>query len=121
VNTFHLGASDLGLLTSVYFLAFALFQPLLGVLLDRFGPRRVEGLLAAVAMVAGHMTVGNMASRLERAGIAPSYVVGIGVGASVLVQAAALFWFFLRMSPGRGMDRLCLPSSVHRENRSVVH
>ena len=41
VRTFHLGASDLGLLTSVYFLAFALFQPLLGVLLDRFGPRRI--------------------------------------------------------------------------------
>ena len=49
VRTFHLGASDLGLLTSVYFLAFALFQPLLGVLLDRFGPRRVEGVLLLVA------------------------------------------------------------------------
>ncbi|MFZ4441329.1 MAG: MFS transporter [Syntrophales bacterium] len=49
MKTFHLGASDLGLLTSVYFLAFALFQPLLGVLLDRFGPRRVEGALLLIA------------------------------------------------------------------------
>ena len=49
VRTYHLGASDLGLLTSVYFLAFAMFQPLLGVLLDRFGPRRVEGSLLLVA------------------------------------------------------------------------
>jgi MFS family permease len=39
VRIFNLDASELGLLTSVYFLTFALFQPLLGVLLDRFGPR----------------------------------------------------------------------------------
>jgi hypothetical protein len=44
-------------------------------------------------MVAGHMTMGNMASRLERAGIAPSYVIGIGVGASALVQAALVLGF----------------------------
>ena len=38
---FSLAPSDLGLLTSAYFLAFAAFQLPLGVLLDRFGPRRV--------------------------------------------------------------------------------
>ena len=37
---FGLSPGDLGLLTSAYFLAFALFQLPLGVLLDRFGPRR---------------------------------------------------------------------------------
>ena len=49
VDAFGLSAADLGLLTSVYFLAFTLSQPLLGVFLDRFGPRRVEGYLLLLA------------------------------------------------------------------------
>ncbi len=44
------GSAGLGLLTAVYFLTFAAFQLPLGVLLDRFGPRRVEaGLLIFAA------------------------------------------------------------------------
>ncbi len=38
-----LSPADLGLLTSAYFLTFAAFQLPLGMLLDRFGSRRVEG------------------------------------------------------------------------------
>ena len=49
VADLNLDAADLGLLTSVYFLAFALFQLPLGILLDRFGPRRVETTLLLVA------------------------------------------------------------------------
>ena len=41
--------ADLGLLTSAYFLAFAAFQLPLGILLDRFGPRRIEALLLLIA------------------------------------------------------------------------
>jgi predicted MFS family arabinose efflux permease len=44
-----LTAAELGLLTSAYLLAFALFQLPLGVLLDRFGPRRVQAALLACA------------------------------------------------------------------------
>jgi predicted MFS family arabinose efflux permease len=45
-----LSAAELGLLTSAYLFAFALCQLPLGVLLDRFGPRRVQaGLLACAA------------------------------------------------------------------------
>lgn len=44
-----LGAADLGLLTSAYFLAFGAAQLPLGVLLDRFGPRRVEAALLLIA------------------------------------------------------------------------
>ncbi len=44
-----LGASELGFLTSAYLLAFALFQLPLGVLLDRYGPRRVQSALIALA------------------------------------------------------------------------
>jgi predicted MFS family arabinose efflux permease len=44
-----LSAAELGLLTAAYLLAFALFQLPLGVLLDRFGPRRVQAALLACA------------------------------------------------------------------------
>ncbi|HZA65792.1 MAG TPA: MFS transporter [Geminicoccaceae bacterium] len=44
-----LSAGELGLLTSAYLFAFALFQLPLGVLLDRFGPRRVQATLFACA------------------------------------------------------------------------
>jgi MFS family permease len=48
---FALSAADLGLLTSTYFLVFAAFQIPLGVLLDRFGPRRVLVALLVFAAV----------------------------------------------------------------------
>jgi predicted MFS family arabinose efflux permease len=44
-----LDASELGFLTSAYLLAFALFQLPLGILLDRYGPRRVQSVLIAIA------------------------------------------------------------------------
>ncbi len=40
-----LGADDLGLLTSVYFLTFAAAQIPIGILLDRYGPRRIQSAL----------------------------------------------------------------------------
>jgi hypothetical protein len=46
---FALSAASLGLLTSAYFLAFAAFQLPLGLLLDRFGPRRTDAALLLVA------------------------------------------------------------------------
>ena len=51
VRDVGLGAAELGFLTSAYLLAFALFQLPLGVLLDRFGPRRVQSVLIALAGV----------------------------------------------------------------------
>ena len=49
VSEFGLGPADLGLLTSSYFLTFALFQLPLGILLDRYGPRRVNATLLTLA------------------------------------------------------------------------
>ena len=44
-----MSAAELGLLTAAYLGAFALFQLPLGVLLDRYGPRRVQAALFGVA------------------------------------------------------------------------
>jgi MFS family permease len=48
VRDIGLSASQLGLLTASYLIAFAGFQLPLGVLLDRFGPRRVQTALIAL-------------------------------------------------------------------------
>jgi len=48
-SSLGVSASSLGLLTSAYFVAFAAMQLPAGMLLDRFGPRRVEPVLLAVA------------------------------------------------------------------------
>ncbi len=42
-------AADLDMLTSTYFLTFAAFQIPLGMLLDRYGPRRTESVLLLFA------------------------------------------------------------------------
>jgi MFS family permease len=49
VAALTLSAGQLGLLISVYFLVSALFQAPLGLLMDRFGPRRVQAALIVVA------------------------------------------------------------------------
>jgi MFS family permease len=40
-----LDPADLGFLTSVYFLTFAALQLPVGIWLDRYGPRRIQGAL----------------------------------------------------------------------------
>ncbi len=49
VRELALDPASLGLLTSAYFLAFGAAQIPVGMLLDRYGPRRVESVLLAVA------------------------------------------------------------------------
>ena len=51
VRDVGLTAGELGLLTAAYLLSFALFQIPLGILLDRFGPRRVQAALVALGAV----------------------------------------------------------------------
>jgi MFS family permease len=45
----HLDEAGLGLITSAYLYAFTLFQLPLGLLLDRYGPRKVQAVLLAIA------------------------------------------------------------------------
>ncbi|MEK9672500.1 MAG: MFS transporter [Rhodospirillaceae bacterium] len=78
-----LTAADLGLLTSANFFAFAAFQLPLGVLLDRYGPRKSEAALLLVA-AAGAAVFGM-------AGDTPTLIIGramIGLGTSACLMAA---------------------------------
>ena len=77
VETFNLGAPALGLLTATYFLFFAACQLPVGVLLDRFGPRRVQAALLAIAA--------GGALQFALAGGLPGLLTGralIGIGTS---------------------------------------
>jgi MFS family permease len=49
VAEFGISAAQLGLVTGMYFFSIGLFQIPMGVLLDRFGPRRVNGMLLLFA------------------------------------------------------------------------
>ena len=91
VAEFGLRADQLGLLTSVYLLSFAAFQPILGILLDRYGPRRVEsGLLVIAAAGAATFALasGFGALALGRA------LIGVGVSACLMAGLKAnVLWF----------------------------
>lgn len=86
-----LDATDLGLLTSVYFLTFAAFQLPLGMLLDRFGPRRVEAtLLLFAAAGAGLFAVSNHSTELMMG----RALIGLGVSACLMASFKAfVLWF----------------------------
>ena len=81
VRELHLGAADLGLLTSTYFLAFAVGQLPVGAALDRFGARRVVAVLLALA--AAGVVVFSTGHTFARLAIGRG-LVGLGVSASLM-------------------------------------
>ncbi|GAB4355678.1 MAG: MFS transporter [Gammaproteobacteria bacterium] len=86
VNDVGLSPADLGLLTSAYFLTFAAFQLPLGVLLDRFGSRRIEGallLFAALGAVVFAMSDSVAALVVGRG------LIGFGVSACLMAAFKA--------------------------------
>ena len=91
VRDFGLAPSDLGLLTSAYFLSFALAQLPLGVALDRFGPRRCT---AALFCIAG---AGALAFGLARDLTMLTWgraLIGLGVSAGLMGSIKAFtLWF----------------------------
>jgi len=97
-----LDPGSLGLLTSAYFLTFALFQIPLGILLDRFGPRRVEaGLLLVAALGALIFARADSLTGL----IAGRALIGLGVSACLM----AAFKAFVIWLPA---DRLPLANGI---------
>jgi len=94
--------ASLGLLTSAYFLAFAAFQLPLGVLLDRYGPRRTEAALLLFAA-----TGALVFSRAETIGGLMLGRALIGLGVSACLMAA--FKAFTEWFPA---ERLPLANSI---------
>jgi MFS family permease len=86
-----LGADDLGLLTSVYFLTFAAAQIPVGILLDRYGPRRVQSVLLLVAAVGSTLFAVSDHFWMLLIGRA---LIGLGVASAMTAGMKALvLWF----------------------------
>lgn len=86
-----LDAGQFGLLTSVYFLAFAAAQLPVGILLDRYGPRRVQSglfVIAAAGAALFALSESFLPLVLSRA------LIGLGVAAALAAGLKAIvLWF----------------------------
>ncbi len=99
---FALTPADLGLLTSMYLLAFAAFQLPLGVLLDRYGPRRVVAALLCSAAV-GALVFG-FASNILTLSVGRA-LIGLGVSAGLMgaIKAFSLWFPLSRLATVNGL------------------
>jgi len=88
---FGLSAGGLGLLSSMYFLSFALCQLPLGVAMDRFGPRRVNAALLLVAAAGGAwFALADSAS----AAMTARALIGVGVSVALMSSLTAfVLWY----------------------------
>lgn len=88
---FTLDAAALGALTSAYFAAFALAQMPLGIALDRYGARRVQGVLLLAAVAGGMMFALASSGAQLTLGRA---LIGLGVSGCLMAafSANAAFW-----------------------------
>ncbi|MBL8026665.1 MAG: MFS transporter [Fibrobacteres bacterium] len=86
-----LTASGLGLLTSAYFVGFGLAQLPVGIALDRYGPRRVEGILLLVA-AAGSAAFAVGGSMVSLTGA--RFFIGLGVSACLMAAVKGIsLWY----------------------------
>lgn len=91
VRDFAVTPGQLGLLTSAYFLTFAAVQLPLGMVLDRFGPRRVNIVLLAIAAAGAAVFAWAAAFGELLAGRA---IIGIGVSGALMASLKAFtVWF----------------------------
>lgn len=93
ISDIGLGAADLGLLTSIYFLVFAAAQIPVGILLDRFGPRRVQSALLLIAAAGAGlfaMSNGFLSLSIARA------MIGLGVAAALTAGLKSIVLWFPR-------------------------
>lgn len=88
-----LGAADIGLLTSIYFLVVMAGQIPIGMLLDRYGPRRVQSLLLAVAAAGAALfglSTGFVSLLIARA------MIGLGSAAALMSGLKMIVLWFPR-------------------------
>lgn len=91
VRDLGLSPGQLGLLTATYFFTFALAQIPLGVMLDRYGPRRIEtALLLFAAVGAGIFSVAKDFGPLLLA----RAFIGLGVSACLMASIKAFVQWF---------------------------
>lgn len=97
IDEVGLSAGDLGMITSAYFLTFAAAQVPLGLLLDRFGPRRVQAIfLLFAALGAVLFAIGHSKEVLAVA----RGLVGLGVAGGLMASFKAItLWFPERRWP----------------------
>ena len=102
VREFELAPSDLGLLTSVYFLAFGLAQLPVGVFLDRYGPRRVVATLLCVTGLGAFLFGG--AGGFGMLAVARA-LIGLGVSACLMgaIKAFTLWFPLSRLATLNGL------------------
>ena len=102
----RLDAGQLGFLTAAYLLAFALFQLPLGILLDRFGPRRVQAVLLAIAAAGALMfSIGHDTQTLTLA----RAMIGLGFCGGLMSSfKAVVVWV---PEPRRALASACVMSS----------
>jgi MFS family permease len=100
-----LSATELGLLTSAYLFAFALFQLPLGVLLDRYGPRRVQiGLFCCAAAGSLLFSLGQDVAALSLA----RAMIGLGFAGGLMSGfKAVVLWV---PPPRRALANACIMS-----------
>lgn len=99
-QSFDAGEAEMGLLTAAYFFTFAAFQIPLGMLLDRYGPRRVQGTLYCVAGLG-------------------ALIFGLAGSVPMLVLGRALIGF--GVSGGLMAGLKALASSLPRERLAMVN
>jgi len=110
-------AADLGLLTSAFFLFFAGCQPVLGVALDRYGPRKVQAVLLATAAL-GSALFGLSSSLGEL--VVARVLIGLGFAGGLMAAIKAFtLWYpprrwglitgFHMMAGGAGSMAATLP------------
>ena len=89
--TFQTNATALGFMSSMYFYLYAVEQPLIGYLSDRFGPRRVVALWTLVAALGSFVFA--LAPTIMWAAVGRA-IIGLGVG-GVFVPGMKAFsqWF----------------------------
>lgn len=89
VHELGIGAAGLGTMTSIFFLAFAASQLVVGRLLDRFGPRRVQaGLMFVGAFGVGIFAIGRSlwVLSLARALMAIGFSASLASGVKAIVS-----------------------------------